>query len=182
MNRPHVAEFWRQAWPAAEWARELERQLGGDHSVPLLVGTDDVPVAYLEVYRVLRDRLAGHYPAHPHDLGVHVAIGEPSRTGRGLGRALLRAVAEALLVADPRCLRVVAEPDVRNGPSIRAFTTAGFRQAGQISLPDKTAALLVFDRHPESDRHPGPELGPGSDRDRRRDRGPASDRNQKESP
>jgi RimJ/RimL family protein N-acetyltransferase len=90
--------------------------------------------------------LAGHYPHHPHDLGVHVAIGEPSRTGRGLGRALLRAVAEGLLAADPRCPRVVAEPDVRNVPSIRAFTAAGFRPAGEITLPDKTAALLVFDR------------------------------------
>ncbi|GDY28843.1 GNAT family N-acetyltransferase [Gandjariella thermophila] len=148
MNRPHVAEFWRQAWPAGEWAAELARQVAGDHSLPLLVASDAVPAAYLEVYRVARDPLAGHYPHHPHDLGVHVAIGEPSRTGRGLGRALLRAVAEGLLAADPHCQRVVAEPDVRNVPSIRAFTAAGFRPAGEITLPDKTATLLVFDRNP----------------------------------
>jgi lysine N-acyltransferase len=148
MNRPHVAAFWRQAWPPQAWAAELDRQRAGDHSAPLLVSSGDAPLAYLEVYRVARDRLAGHYPHHRHDLGVHVAIGEPSRTGRGLGRLLLRAVAEGLLAADPRCPRVVAEPDVRNVASIRAFTAAGFRPAGEITLPDKTAALLVFDRDP----------------------------------
>jgi RimJ/RimL family protein N-acetyltransferase len=157
MARPHVAEFWRQAWSAAEWTRELHRQLAGDHSVPLLVDSGGVPVAYLEVYRVLRDRLAGHYSWHPHDLGVHIAIGEPSRTGRGLGRALLRAVAGALLVADPKCPRVVAEPDVRNAHSVRAFTAAGFRAAGEVTLPDKVAALLVFDRDQDD---PTPEEAP----------------------
>jgi RimJ/RimL family protein N-acetyltransferase len=149
MQAPHVAEFWKQAWPVERWRSELERQAAGDHSLPVMLEFEGVPLAYLEVYRVVRDRLAGHYAEQPHDLGVHVAIGDLGRTGRGLGRALLRAVAEGLLAADPRCTRVVAEPDSRNAPSLRAFTAAGFRTVGPITLSDKNATLLVFPRSEE---------------------------------
>ncbi|MCP3097912.1 acetyltransferase [Myxococcus sp. K15C18031901] len=148
MQAPHVAAFWKQAWPEAQWRAELERQLAGDHSLPCMLIHEETPLAYLEVYRVTRDRLAGHYAERPHDLGVHVAIGEPASTGRGLGRLLLREVARGLLAADPRCTRVVAEPDSRNAPSLRAFTAAGFRVVGPITLPDKAATLLV---HPRSE-------------------------------
>ncbi|MFJ7157123.1 GNAT family N-acetyltransferase [Streptomyces sp. NPDC101118] len=148
MAAPHVAAFWHQAWPRPRWHEEIAGHLAGDAVLPLLVALDGRPFAYAEVYRVARDRLAGHYPHLPHDLGVHLAIGDPDRTGRGRGRALLRALAEALLAADPACTRVVAEPDVTNAPSLRAFEAAGFRPAGKVVLPDKTAALLV---HPRTD-------------------------------
>ncbi|WP_255203131.1 GNAT family N-acetyltransferase [Myxococcus sp. AM011] len=149
MHAPHVAAFWKQAWPEERWRAELERQLAADHSLPCMLHFEGAPVAYLEVYRVVRDRLAGHYAQRPHDLGVHVAIGELGSTGRGLGRALLREVATGLLAADPRCTRVVAEPDARNAPSLRAFTAAGFQVIGPITLPDKTATLLVYPRSEE---------------------------------
>jgi RimJ/RimL family protein N-acetyltransferase len=152
MLSPHIDAFWHQAWPRERWAEEIAGHLAGDAILPLLIGLDEPdapdgrPVAYAEVYRVARDRLAGHYPHGSHDLGVHIAIGEAGRTGRGLGRSLLRALAAGLLAADPECARVVAEPDVANAPSLRAFTAAGFRPAGEIVLPDKTAALLVHAR------------------------------------
>ncbi len=149
MQSPHIDAFWHQAWPRERWHEEIAGHLAGDAILPVLVDLDGAPLAYVEVYRVLRDRLAGHYPQDPHDLGVHIAIGEAARTGKGLGRTLLRALAEGLLAADPRCVRVVAEPDVANGPSLRAFEAAGFRPAGKVAFPDKTAALLVHPRTPE---------------------------------
>jgi RimJ/RimL family protein N-acetyltransferase len=41
---------------------------------------------------------------------------------------------------------VVAEPDVRNIPSVRAFLRAGFRHDQDLDLPAKRAALMVRDR------------------------------------
>ncbi|MFI6502765.1 GNAT family N-acetyltransferase [Nonomuraea typhae] len=146
MNAPHVATAWDQAWPLDRWTAELTRQLGDEHSRPCLAHLGGEPVAYLEIYRVGRDRLAPLYPYRPDDLGVHIAIGAPGNTGRGLGRDLLRAVAEGLLATEPACTRVVAEPDVRNTASIRAFTAAGYRRAGEVAMPHKTAALMVFPR------------------------------------
>ncbi|MDG9717260.1 GNAT family N-acetyltransferase [Streptomyces sp. DH24] len=149
MRSPHVEAFWHQAWPRERWVEEIAGHLAGDAILPVLIDLDGRPLAYIEVYRVVRDRLAGHYPHHPHDLGVHIAIGDASSTGRGLGRSLLRALAEGLLAADPECPRVVAEPDVNNAPSLRAFAAAGFRPAGEVAFPDKTAALLVHPRREE---------------------------------
>ena len=77
---------------------------------------------------------------------MHIALGEPDAVGRGLGSALLRAVARGLLEADPACLRVVAEPNVHNGASVGAFGKAGFRRSGEVGLPNKNSALMVFAR------------------------------------
>ncbi|MFI6103058.1 GNAT family N-acetyltransferase [Streptomyces sp. NPDC051310] len=149
MQSPHIDAFWHQAWPRERWYEEIAGHLAGDAILPVLIDLDGTPLAYIEVYRVIRDRLAGHYAELPHDLGVHIAIGDAGRTGRGLGRTLLRALAEGLLAADPACTRVVAEPDVTNAPSLRAFEAAGFRPAGKVAFPDKTAALLVHPRTEE---------------------------------
>ncbi|MDA3627845.1 GNAT family N-acetyltransferase [Saccharopolyspora sp. WRP15-2] len=146
MNAEHVAVNWNQAWPVAQWHEELAGQLGGQHSVPCIVGLDGRDVAYLELYRVQRDKLARCYSHDPHDLGVHIAIGEPDAIGRGVGSALLRAVADGLLDADRDCRRVVAEPNVHNGASVGAFGKAGFSRSGEIGLPGKNSALMIFER------------------------------------
>lgn len=148
MLEPHVEKFWHQDWPLERWQDEIDAQMAGDHSLPGLIAIGGEDIAYIEVYRVDRDRLAGHYPNGPRDLGVHLAIGNIELTGRGLGRAMLRAVAHGLLQADPRCPRVVAEPDSGNAASINAFTAAGFEPSGQITLPDKTAMLMIYERAP----------------------------------
>jgi RimJ/RimL family protein N-acetyltransferase len=146
MAEPHVEKFWHQDWPLQRWRAELSAQLAGRHSLPCLVAFDGEDVAYLEVYRVGRDVLAEHCEHEPHDLGLHIAIGDPARTGHGLGRVLLQAVAAGLLDADPQCTQVLAEPDVDNAPSIAAFAAAGFVPCGEITLPDKPALLMSFRR------------------------------------
>lgn len=146
MIQPHVEKFWHQAWPPERWKSELDTQLAGTHSLPCVVAHNGVDLAYIEIYRVRRDRLADFVPHEPHDFGVHIAIGDRDRTGRGLGRALLSALAEGLLAADPACQRVVAEPDKENTPSIRAFQIAGFAVGPDVALPDKTAVLMTYER------------------------------------
>lgn len=146
MNEPHVAAAWNQAWSQEKWTAELTAQLAGDHSLPCLVAHEGRYMAYVEIYRVLRDRLAALYGSAPHDLGVHIAIGDANDTGRGVGSLLLRAVADGLLAADVACERVVAEPNVLNLPSIRAFGNAGFHRADEIEFPHKRAALMIRPR------------------------------------
>ncbi|GAA3485976.1 GNAT family N-acetyltransferase [Streptomyces cremeus] len=150
MNDPAVAAFWELAGPEETTAAHLRPQREGDgRSVPCLGVLDGVPMSYWEIYRADLDPLARHYPARPHDTGVHLLLGDAADRGRGLGTALLRAVADLVLDHRPACSRVVAEPDVRNTASVRAFLRAGFRLAGEVDLPDKRAALMIRDRaHP----------------------------------
>ncbi|MDI5966404.1 GNAT family N-acetyltransferase [Streptomyces sp. SL13] len=147
MNDPSVAEFWALAGPEEATRRHLDGQLGGDgRSAPCLGVLDGTPMSYWEVYRADLDPLARFYPARPHDTGLHLLLGTVADRGRGLGGALLRAVADLILLRRPACARVVAEPDLRNTPSVAAFLTAGFRFAAELDLPDKRAALMVRDR------------------------------------
>ncbi|TDC73148.1 GNAT family N-acetyltransferase [Streptomyces hainanensis] len=147
MNDPVVDAFWLLAGPPERTAAHLERQLIGDgRSMPCLGMLDGLPMSYWEIYRADLDPLARHYPSRLHDTGLHVLIGNAEDRGRGVGAALLRAVAELVLRHRPRCQRVVAEPDVRNVASLAAFRAAGFRKADEVVLPEKRAALMLRDR------------------------------------
>jgi RimJ/RimL family protein N-acetyltransferase len=147
MNDPAVAAFWELAGPQTATEEHLRVQLTGDgRSVPCLGVLEGTPMSYWEIYRADLDPLARHYPARPHDTGIHLLIGGVADRGRGLGSALLGAIADLALDKRSACARVVAEPDLRNTPSIAAFLSAGFRFSAEVDLPDKRAALMVRDR------------------------------------
>lgn len=150
MSQPHIRRWWHQEWSVERWAREIDRQTAGEHSDPYVAAVDAEDFGYVELYRVRHDRLAKYYASDEHDWGVHVAIGDVARVGRGLGRQLLRSLADALLRADPACRHVVAEPDIENTPSVRAFLAAGFEQQAELQLPEKTALLMVRARTVEA--------------------------------
>lgn len=146
MHAPHVVPFWQQAWPRKQVASYLADQLAGGTSRPCVGSLAGEPVSYWEIYRPVAEPVGAVYPAEPTDLGVHVLIGDAAMTGQGLGSALLAVVRDGLFAADPACQRVIAEPDVRNVASVRAFRNSGFTQVAEVSLPDKTAALMVARR------------------------------------
>ncbi|MFI8165350.1 GNAT family N-acetyltransferase [Streptomyces sp. NPDC085931] len=147
MNDPAAAEFWELSGPPSVTEDHVRAQLAGDgRSVPCIGVLDGKPMSYWEIYRADLDPLARHYAARPHDTGLHLLVGAVADRGRGLGGMLLRAVADLVLARRPFCARVIAEPDIRNTPSVAAFLTAGFRFSAEIDLPSKRAALMVRDR------------------------------------
>lgn len=147
MNDPAVAAFWELAGPESVTAAHLRPQLDGDgRSAPCLGVLGGVPMSYWEIYRADLDPLARYYPARPHDTGLHLLLGGVTDRGRGVGTTLLRAVADLVLDHRPDCGRVVAEPDLRNTPSVSAFLSGGFRFSAEIDLPDKRAALMLRER------------------------------------
>jgi lysine N-acyltransferase len=153
MAEPHVERFWEQAWPPARWATAIAEQAAGDYSRPLLVSYGGKPFAYVEIYRTPRDVVGLHYPTDPHDLGLHLAIGDRERTGRGLGRAMVGAIADGLARADPRCRRLLADPDERHDMARRMFLGAGFHLLSISDLGHKRAALHVRELAAQTAEH-----------------------------
>ncbi|MDL5204203.1 GNAT family N-acetyltransferase [Streptomyces sp. ALI-76-A] len=147
MNDPAVAEFWEMAGPRTVTEEHLRAQSDGDgRSVPCLGVLDGRPMSYWEIYRADLDALARHYPARPHDIGIHLLVGGVTDRGRGIGSTLLKSVADLVLDKRSSCARLVAEPDLRNTPSLAAFLHAGFRFSAEVDLPAKRAALMLRDR------------------------------------
>jgi RimJ/RimL family protein N-acetyltransferase len=147
MNDPTVAEFWELAGDQRITEAHLRAQIEGDgRTVPCLGVLDGTPMSYWEIYRADLDPVARHYPARPHDTGVHLLIGGVADRARGLGTTLLHAVSDLVLDHRPACGRVIAEPDLRNTPSVSAFLSAGFRLSAELELPGKRAALMIRDR------------------------------------
>ena len=151
MAEPHVAGRWHQDWDLDAWSAEVGAQLAGTHSRPWIVGLHGEAVAYVEVYRAAADLLAEYVDVDDGDLGVHVAIGDPSRVGEGLGGRVLRAVSDGLFRADPSCRHVLGDPDAGHLAARGAFASAGFALRTEVELPHKRAALMVRPR-PEDDR------------------------------
>jgi RimJ/RimL family protein N-acetyltransferase len=147
MNDPAVAAFWELSGPEAVTTAHLRTQLDGDgRSIPCLGVLAGIPMSYWEIYRADLDPLARHYPSRPHDAGIHLLVGDVVNRGHGVGTTLIRAVADLVLDHHPRCGRVLAEPDLRNTPSVSAFLSAGFRFSAEVDLPGKRAALMVRER------------------------------------
>ncbi len=147
LHAPHVRPWWDDvARPPADLVRYLETQTGAGHSEALLASLAGRPIGYFEVYWAARDPLAGFYDADEHDQGVHLLLGPADLQGRGLGAALLDAVAGWQLGRQPATRRVVAEPDARNTRAHRAFARAGFSPRGLLDLPAKQALLMVRER------------------------------------
>ncbi|MPZ89603.1 MAG: GNAT family N-acetyltransferase [Nitriliruptorales bacterium] len=146
MHQPHVVPFWRLDLPRTELATYLTGATGDDHQDVLIGSVHGWPVSYWEVYWAQRDPLAVHYDAQPYDQGVHLLIGPPERTGRGLGRRLLSSLVAWQFARDARTTHVVAEPDIRNERVHRTFAACGFEARGEIDLPDKRALLMICDR------------------------------------
>ena len=102
-----------------------------------------MPFAYVETYRVADDPLAAHYDARP---------GRPrlARARRRAGVPRHRRVARARPLVVERLLedgeRVVCEPDVRNARMLAFCRALGGEVRAELELPDKRAALVVWER------------------------------------
>ncbi|MER7780272.1 GNAT family N-acetyltransferase [Streptomyces sp. NPDC096191] len=149
MNDPAVAAYWELTGPPSVTADHVRAQLTGDgRSVPCVGVLDGVPMSYWEIYRADLDPLARYCPVRPQDTGLHLLIGDDADRGQGLGTTLIRAVTDLVLAARPACTRVLAEPAVRNAPSVAAFLGAGYRYSAEVDLPAKRAALMIRERAP----------------------------------
>ena len=147
MNDPEVAAYWDLAGSRDLVDRHIAEQIDSQHSTPYLGRLDGEAMSYWEVYRADLDPVARYYQARPNDTGLHLLIGAGGYRGQGIGSVLIRAVTEWTLSRSAWSTRVIAEPDVRNTRSIRAFGNAGFMPCGVLELPEKQAMLMAYDRN-----------------------------------
>lgn len=124
----HVEQWWRL--PFSESGIEAHFGPRVDRHEPTfvyIVEIDQRPLGLAQWYRW------ADYPEHgarlgvgKHDAGIDLAIGEPDYLGRGLGPAIIRTFLADCVWASDDVTACVADPEVANRRSIRAFEKAGF--------------------------------------------------------
>ena len=148
MNRPHLVEAWEYDWPPARWHRYLSAQLDGQYSRPFIGSFRGAPFAYIEVYRAAKDSIAPRYDADPHDIGLHAAIADPKFVNRGLAPIVLPRLVASLFEIEPRCRRIMFDPDYRNAGARGLCEYAGCTFLGEHDMANRRMALYALPRTP----------------------------------
>ena len=146
MSRPHLVESWESDWPVMRWDRYLRAQLAGQYSRPLLVGLRGKDHGYVEIYRAAKDSIAPRYDADPYDLGIHAAIADLAIVNRGIAPLLLPRLVASLFELEPRCRRVMFDPDHRNTAARRLCEFAGCEFLGEHDMANRRMALYALAR------------------------------------
>jgi aminoglycoside 6'-N-acetyltransferase-1b/aminoglycoside 6'-N-acetyltransferase-2 len=137
-QRPHVVRWWtvRKTFEETEnhYLPTIEGTEPTDHYLALL---DDEPLGMIQTY------LVSDYPDFAALIGegkgtagLDLFIAEEEQTGRGLGTEMIRRFVDEIVFARPETIACVADPDVRNTASIRAFEKAGFGVVRQVVDPE----------------------------------------------
>jgi lysine N-acyltransferase len=148
MNRPHLVEAWEYDWPVPRWQRYLQAQLHGEYSRPFIGSFRGARIGYIELYRAAKDSIAPRYDADPYDIGLHAAIAEPKFVNRGIGPILLPHLVMSVFELEPRCRRIMFDPDHRNTGARRLCEYAGCTFLGEHDMSNRRMALYALPRSP----------------------------------
>lgn len=146
MNRPHLVETWEYDWPPSRWHRYLSAQLAGDYSRPFIGSFRGKPFVYVELYRAAKDSIAPRYDADPHDLGLHAAIADLKFVNRGIAPILLPRLVANIFELEPRCRRIMFDPDHRNSGARAVCEYAGCTFLGEHDMANRRMALYALPR------------------------------------
>jgi RimJ/RimL family protein N-acetyltransferase len=148
MNRPHLVEAWEYDWPPARWRRYLRAQVDGDYSRPFIGHFRGQAFVYLELYRAARDSIATRYCADPHDIGMHAAIADLRFVNRGIAPIMLPRLVANIFEREPRCRRIMFDPDHRNAGARAVCEFAGSVFLGEHDMANRRMALYALPRTP----------------------------------
>jgi RimJ/RimL family protein N-acetyltransferase len=128
LQRPHVRRWWGEPASYKATVEHYSPALRGDEPVDLsLIVLDGQPVGFIQRYLTENaDDLEPTLPAGARLAGVDLFIAEVGLTGKGLGTRVLRTFVRDRVFCDTSIVACIADPAVRNEPSLRAFGKAGF--------------------------------------------------------
>jgi RimJ/RimL family protein N-acetyltransferase len=138
LQRPHVRRWWSDHPRLDDVVHHYGPSVDGEEaSYHYLALDDDAPVAMLETYRLADwPESAAKVGAEAGAAGVDLFVADAARTGRGLGSTLIRRFVDEIVFADDETTHCLADPELENRASIRAFEKAGFRVVREFDDPD----------------------------------------------
>jgi aminoglycoside 6'-N-acetyltransferase len=148
LHKPHVKKWWPDP---QETLDEIEKKYGGpiggdDPTDVYIAEIDGKPIGFIQSYMV------SDYPEHAQSIqldnsvGVDLFIGEEDLIGKGYGTMLLKQFIEKVIRKEyGNASSVVADPEVANKASVRAFQKAGFQKGAIVSGEYGPEQLMIFE-------------------------------------
>ncbi|WP_407358854.1 acetyltransferase [Microbacterium sp. LTA6] len=161
LARPHVHRYWHHDFTPEGVARDFGPGTRGEEAgEDLLVFVDGQPTALVQRSRIADyaedfEEFTEIVEVPPGAVTIDYLIADLSRTGQGLGSAIIRAVVADTWSSYPDCPAIIVGVVAGNVASWRALEKAGFRRVGEGDMePDNPidAPLHVISRidRPES--------------------------------
>ena len=148
-QREHVRRWWSGVDTLDDAERKYLPRIEGDEPTEAyLIVLEERPVGLIQTYLVEDDDDPWPIELEPGTAGVDLFIGEEELVGRGLGPRIIGAFVRDVVFAKPATMACIADPDVRNETSIRAFEKAGFARVGVFEVAGEPAPqqLLRIER------------------------------------
>jgi RimJ/RimL family protein N-acetyltransferase len=144
LQRPHVREWWgpRDTYEEVE-ERYLPRIEGREPVRMFFILLDERSIGVIQTYRI--DDYPEYWPgeAKAAQAGLDLYIAEPELLGRGLGPKIIRRFADEVVFTDPSITACIADPELANTRSVRAFEKAGFQAVGEFDRAGDRPRVLV---------------------------------------
>ena len=148
LQREHIQRWWTDRETYEEVVEHYLPSIeGGEPTDHYVVVLDEQQIGFIQTY------LVSNHPDYAALVGVgegvagvDLLIGEEALTGQGLGTEIIRRFVEEIVFATPTTIGCIADPDVRNVASIRAFEKAGFRLVKEFVEDGEPHALVRRDR------------------------------------
>ncbi|TAN02238.1 MAG: N-acetyltransferase [Chitinophagaceae bacterium] len=159
-TQPYTQKFWQVQCSVEELYNQYLKLLKEGMLNAFIVLLKGLYVAQVDVYPVLKDELAAHYPAQPTDFGLHLLMAPYKNIIRSYPRRLEHLSQDVLITAlsflfsSGSIQRAVAEPDCRNGTANLLAQEVGFRMIKKIQLSYKEANLYEYTKDAFLKRHP----------------------------
>jgi RimJ/RimL family protein N-acetyltransferase len=150
LQREHVRTWWSKHETYEDVVEHYLPAIEGREPTDLyLILLDGRAIGFIQTY------LVSDYPEYAalvrvgeHVAGVDLFIADSTLTGKGVGSEALHAFTRDVVFSRDTTIACVADPDVRNVASIRAFEKAGFSVVREFLDPSdgETHALVRLDR------------------------------------
>jgi len=144
LQRPHIREWWgpRDTYAEVE-QRYLPRIEGCEPVRMFFILLDEHPTGVIQTYRI--DDYPEYWPseAQSAQAGIDLYIADPELLGRGLGPEIIRRFTQEVVFRDPSVMACIADPELANTRSVRAFEKAGFQAVGELDRAGDRPRVLV---------------------------------------
>jgi RimJ/RimL family protein N-acetyltransferase len=150
LQREHVRRWWSERQTLEEVVEHYAPAIDGREPTDLyLIVVDGDPVGFIQSYEVA-DHPEYRELVQVEDgvAGVDLFIAQPELVGRGLGTDVLRQFVDDRVFSDTNVHACIADPDIDNIASLRAFEKAGFARVREFVDPSdaRQHALMRRDR------------------------------------